>query len=526
MRSTRARAGLCLALPLVFWLGANFGCNDTQTARGPRECAPASPLPLDRLTLEGAREAHRRAELRRHLRFMEAVTPGYTTRMTAPLVEQERVSAGQVCFSDIYEVGRILFEHEYSFADGLGGGQARSSSQGPFRRVQRGAFGGPETNSCTSCHWRGGPGGAGGVQDNSYLLGDGDWVSSSDGRNPPPLHGAGVVQVLADEMTGELHAIRAAAIRRARGGDTGVTVPLVAKGVEFGTLSVSADGAVDTSGVSGVDPDLVIRPFGWKGNFGSIREFVAESLHVHFNIQSDELIAMHRTSRNNSLVGPGKNVLDPDDDGLENELSHGQQTALVVYIAALEMPIIEVPEPLHDMPARADGLIAPTAMRFHEPWARGRQLFDELGCAVCHRPMMVLASPRFSTRTHEDEVYEFDLASQSEEPRPAYDAALGGYPVWLFSDLKRHDMGPENAARHIDHGVAKAEYMTRRLWGLAQSGPYFYDGRAPDLDTAILAHGGEAEYARDAFAALAHEDKGAVRVYLMSLRRKPRVIIP
>lgn len=525
-RSVRARARACLALPLVLCLATSHACNSAQPTQTPPECAPFSPLPLDRLTLEGAREAHRRAELRRHLRYMEAVSPGYTTRTTAPLVDQQRISAGQVCFADIYEVGRVLFEHEYGFADGLGGGDARASTEGPFRRVQRGAFGGPETHSCTSCHWRGGPGGAGGVQDNSYLMGDGDWISSADGRNPPPLHGAGAVQALAHEMTRALHEIRAQAIRRARAEGTTVTASLEAKGVDFGTLTVTPDGQVDTSAVDGVDPDLVIRPFGWKGNFGSIREFVAESLHVHFNIQSDELIAMHRTSRNNSLVGPGKDVNDPDDDGLEDELTHGQQTALVAYIAALELPIIEIPEPLHDMPARADGLLAPTPIRFHEQWVRGRQLFEDIGCATCHRPMMVLEDPRFRTRTHDDEVYEFDLSSQSEEPRPSYDPALGGYPIWLFSDLKRHDMGPENAARHIDRGVAKAEYMTRRLWGLAQSGPYFYDGRAPDLDTAILAHGGEAEDARDNFDALEHADKGALRVFLMSLRRKPRVVIP
>ena len=45
------------------------------------------------------------------------------------------------------------------------------------------------------------------------------------------------------------------------------------------------------------------------------------------------------------------------------------------------------------------------------------------------------------------EVLEIDLSRQSERPRIQYDAELEGYPVWLFSDMKRHDLGDRNAAR-------------------------------------------------------------------------------
>jgi CxxC motif-containing protein (DUF1111 family) len=107
-----------------------------------------------------------------------------------------------------------------------------------------------------------------------------------------------------------------------------------------------------------------------------------------------------------------------------------------------------------------------------------------------------------------------------------YDATLGGYPVWLFSDLKRHDMGPANAARHVQNGVAIREYLTPRLWGVADSAPYLHDGRAPSLDYAIAGHDGEAAAARAAYTALPFNDKGPLRVYLMSLRRLPRVVVP
>jgi CxxC motif-containing protein (DUF1111 family) len=112
------------------------------------------------------------------------------------------------------------------------------------------------------------------------------------------------------------------------------------------------------------------------------------------------------------------------------------------------------------------------------------------------------------------------------QPGIQYDPAAGGYPVWLFSDLKRHDMGRENMAQHVQNGVALGEYLTPRLWGVADSAPYLHDGRSPSLDYAIAGHGGEAAPARAAFAALSYPDKGALRVYLMSLRRSPRVVVP
>ena len=98
--------------------------------------------------------------------------------------------------------------------------------------------------------------------------------------------------------------------------------------------------------------------------------------------------------------------------------------------------------------------------------------------------------------------------------------------MWLFSDLKRHDMGTANAARHVQRGVALREYLTPRLWGVADSAPYLHDGRAPSFDYAIAGHDGEGAAARAAFAAPRAEGQGPLRVYLMSLRRAPRVFVP
>jgi len=87
-------------------------------------------------------------------------------------------------------------------------------------------------------------------------------------------------------------------------------------------------------------------------------------------------------------------------------------------------------------------------------------------------------------------------------------------------------MGAANAARHVQRGVGLQDYLTPRLWGVADSAPYLHDGRAPSFDYAIAGHDGEGAAARAAFEALPLPDRGALRVYLMALRRPSRVFVP
>ena len=49
--------------------------------------------------------------------------------------------------------------------------------------------------------------------------------------------------------------------------------------------------------------------------------------------------------------------------------------------------------------------------------------------------------------------------------------------------------------------------MTEPLWGVGTTAPYGHDGRSINLEEVILRHGGEAQTARDAFAALPADDQ-------------------
>jgi hypothetical protein len=504
------------ALLASFLALAACGGSSDEAATWRADCpAPAQPAPF---SLEAGRQAYRVAARRDELRLREAAAPGWFLREVHAQLDAKRVAAGQVCVGELADIGELLFEHEYSFADGLGGGASATDPAGPFRRVHRGLFGGPETISCPSCHWVGGPNGAGAETDNVFLAGDGEQTGSGDERNPPALVALGVVQALANEMSRELQNQRADLVREAARAAAARDARLSAKGVDFGILRATPKGEIDASGIRGVDADLVVKPFGWKGTLANFTDFSADALQVHMGIQSELLLA----SVSPDVVGAGTDAADPDGDGKRDELGRGPFAAMAAHLALLELPVVEPLIQSRQLAPAAQAILPPTTTSFAYHFQRGRRQFHELGCAGCHVPMMVLKNPVLVL----EGLPPIDLAANMGQPGLRYDAELGGYPVWLFSDLKRHDMGRANAARHVQRGVALQEYLTPRLWGVAHSAPYLHDGRAPTFDYAIAGHDGEGAGSRAAFDAVPPEDRGPLRVYLMSLRRSPRVIVP
>jgi CxxC motif-containing protein (DUF1111 family) len=328
----------------------------------------------------------------------------------------------------------------------------------------------------------------------------------------------GVVQALAREMSRDLQQERDELAREAVRTGAGREARLTTKGVDFGILRATPKGEIDASGIRGVDADLVVKPFGWKGTAADFADIASEALQLHMGIQSDRLVA----TGSRALVGDGDDPADPDHDGVRNELGRGPFAAMMAHLALVELPIVEPLIQDRQLPPAAHALLPPTTTSFADDFERGRDQFHTLGCAACHVPMLVLKSPVVAV----EGLPPIDLSQEMRQPALTYDPALHGYPVWLFSDLKRHDMGTGNAAQHVQRGVALNDYLTPRLWGVADSAPYLHDGRAPSFDYAIAGHDGEGAAARAAFAALPYEDKGPLRVYLMSLRRVRRVVVP
>lgn len=105
--------------------------------------------------------------------------------------------------------------------------------------------------------------------------------------------------------------------------------------------------------------------------------------------------------------------------------------------------------------------------------------------------------------------------------------------VPLFSDLRQHNMGkfladrPGSAQGSDVAGLCIPEpiFLTRPLWGVADTGPWLHDGRALTLMDAILFHGDSASGSQsdarmviDAFQKLSPAEKQAVVDFLLTLR--------
>lgn len=426
-------------------------------------------------------------------------------------ITQDEIESGVVSLQEIRRQGRLVFSTPFNEADGYGdgsrpdpadtvspGGRPTLQDNGTFLRVN-----GLDGQSCLECHsivshrtvpTTFGIGGVGGAVSNAIFQptridvddGDSRGFAFFNGRfiNPPFLFGSGGVQLLANEMTADLQALAVSAAA-----NPGVDVPLTSKGVNFGTIRY-VDGQLDTSNVQGIDADLVVRPYGRKGEFATVRSFDLDALAFHFGMQAVE------------AFGSG----DPDGDGVSNEILPGEVSALEIFTTTLEPPRQERP----DADARA-----------------GAELFVSLGCAACHVPFLETRSRFLGYRFPENAsdpaanvYYRVDLA---RAPTGFHRTKGGGLRIPLFADLKRHDMGPalaESFGSDLD-----AQFTTARLWGVSDTAPYLHDGRATTLGAAIRLHGGEAQAARDAFAALNEVAQAQLLGFLQTLRtpRNPGV---
>lgn len=451
------------------------------------------------------------------------------------------LESGTRSLDELRAMGLSVFATPFNVQDGMG--------DGPYdpAEVDRLAFGhrptlqgnglalrvnGLDAQSCNECHTivsnrsrlpTLGIGGVGGVVQNAIIVsslidvGDSsdDRVQFRDGHepelpmtedgaadfngrfaNPPFLFGGGGVELLGKEMTQDLQVLLA----KARDAPAGTEIALLTHGVSFGSLTSLGNGEVDLTKVEGIGPIdresvsaeevLVVRPFGRKGENFSMRDFDRGAMQFHFGIQPVEV----------EEVGEGH---DEDGDGIVNEVTVAEMSVLHIFDVTNPRPRSE--------PLGEDG-------------RAGLQHFDAIGCSSCHLPSMAtrrssvpLAHPEVDHQPLENIYLEVDLKRVGFWPN-----GEGGINVPLFSDLKRHKMGPRLAETFERAEIANDEFITARLWGIADTAPYLHDGRATTLFDAIELHGGEAQAARDAFLALPENERQNLLTFLGKLRTPRR----
>jgi len=227
--------------------------------------------------------------------------------------------------------------------------------------------------------------------------------------------------------------------------------------------------------------DGTVARFGWKAQNKSLLLFSGEAYNVEMGI-TNELFQTERDETPSCQFA-----------AIPNDVTKSVAETLVEGISAIEKfaffaRFLAPPVPSLDAPGGVESI------------ARGRKLFGDIGCALCHTPTLNTGNSAV--------------------------AALRNQPVNLFSDLLVHDMGP-GLADGISQGQAGArEFRTAPLWGLGQRLFFLHDGRTSDLREAIRAHRSGSFFTRNAseanaviknFNGLADVQKQDVLNFLRSL---------
>ena len=412
-------------------------------------------------------------------------------------LNQADIDSGRVSFPEVVKHGEMLFTAIFNKFDGLGrpgttaDGQPRPPQPGMVRTT------GPESHSCASCHNRPRPGGSGDFANNVFVTAEAE-------RMTVGLFGSGPLEALALEMTRELHSIRMMAINRAFLSATNVPAHLIAKGIDFGDIVAHPDGKVDTSGVRGVSPDLVVRPFHQNGAAVSLRQFTNEGMNQHMGIQSQELFGIDA---------------DPDGDGIRNELSVGDLTAISLFQAQLGTPGRRIPaDPVRRQAAET-----------------GEALFNSIGCTDCHVPAMKLNNRVFAEANPFNPEWKipfavakpigFDLTQDGELPRLEA-TADGGAIVRAYTDLKRHNLCDDTDQffcneKSAPTGIAPSTFLTRKLWDIGSSAAFGHRGDLSTITEAIEHHAGEARPALTRYLKLSALEQAAIVEFLKTLQILP-----
>lgn len=217
--------------------------------------------------------------------------------------------------------------------------------------------------------------------------------------------------------------------------------------------------------------------FGWKASVPTIRQQSAEAFAIDMGLSTPD-VPLH-----------WGDCTDKEPDCLA--LPSGVQKRLGAE---------EAPPPVLDLVTFYAQNLAVPARRKADAAAvlRGKQVFYDLGCTGCH-------TPKFVTR------------------RDAPIHALAFQLIWPYSDFLLHDMGPGLADGSRVGDADGQEWRTAPLWGIGLTKTvnghtfFLHDGRARNLAEAVLWHGGEAEKARNGFAALQARDRDALIAFLESL---------
>ena len=223
--------------------------------------------------------------------------------------------------------------------------------------------------------------------------------------------------------------------------------------------------------------DGKVGKFGWRGQTATLKQFVLGACANELGLQ---------VPGNDQALDP----LDPTHRSPGVDMTDAQCDDLVAYVASLPPPA----------QTRAKS-------QQKEHVLAGAYMFNQAGCAGCHMRNLGGVEGIYSDLLLHD--MGLNLADPvGANPRTSSDGTPTSFGAYYGGSIDVFvDVPPET----------RRQWRTPPLWGVAISAPYLHDGRAPTLQDAILAHGGEAVNARRAFELSTSRERQNLLAFLESL---------
>lgn len=182
------------------------------------------------------------------------------------------------------------------------------------------------------------------------------------------------------------------------------------------------------------------------------------------------------------------------------------ETRILSYINSKNLPAEMSDDEYTDLMVWHRGLAVPAVRNIDDPEvARGKQIFEELGCSYCHRP---------SWKTGADEIRDpAKFFASNDLPRYPYQT------IWPYTDMVQHKL-------HMTNDIRTGWCRTTPLWGRglhqrvtgASTADRLHDCRARTTLEAIMWHGvsseSDARWTIEKFRKLSKTDRQAVITFL------------
>ncbi|MFL6213540.1 MAG: di-heme oxidoredictase family protein [Blastocatellia bacterium] len=214
--------------------------------------------------------------------------------------------------------------------------------------------------------------------------------------------------------------------------------------------------------------------FGWKNQHASLLSFSADAYLNEIGI-TNRLLPRENTSLGRS-VAAYDGVADPEDT--DNDID-----AFARFMRATQVP------------PRNEALAATSDAR------AGADLFNQIGCAICHVPAIITAP----------------VGTVINGGTFTVPQALGGKTIHPFSDFLLHDVGTGDGIVQAGGPSTANKLRTPPLWGIHVRSRLMHDAATYTFDDAIRRHAGEAREVVARYNTLKKAKRAQLIAFLQSL---------